>query len=197
MKRVDVEHKLERLRAKQQKLDRIWAKTGNKDLLQLFVDIMPRVLDVDRISIFILDPEEETVWLQCGTGLRERQLVVPTSGSVVGRVISSGQMWEDMELESSVGEHDVVSVKTGFIARNILCVPVFGVTTQGVTGAIQVLNKHSPAGYTEEDRMLLERLAEQIQLNIESIYLRQEMAKIADMMRQKVGRLERLLNQSV
>jgi len=197
MKRIDVENKLERIRRKQQQLDLIWAKTGNKDLLQFFVDIMPKVLDVERISIFILDPEEDKVWLQCGTGLNERQVIVPTSGSVVGRVISSGRSWEDMELESSVGEHDNISVKTGFTARNTLCVPVFGVTTEGVTGAIQVLNKRSASGYTAEDREVIRRLAEQIQLNIESIYLRQEMAKIANDMRQKVSRLERLLNQSV
>ncbi len=168
MDKVSLEKKLESIKHKQEKLDSAWKKTGNKDLLQFFIDIMPKVLDVERCSIFILDPEEDTAWLQCGTGLSEKQVSVPTKGSVVGRVISSGKPWMDMEMESSVGEHDVVSMKTGFVARNTLCVPVFGVSTDTVTGAIQVLNKHARE-YTEEDKATLDRLASAPQARISGV----------------------------
>jgi len=195
MDKSSLENKLEKIRAKQEKLEQSWKQTGNKELLQFFIDIMPRVLNVERCSIFILDPEEDKVWLQCGTGLEEKQVSVPTRGSVVGRVISSGQSWKDMELELSVGEHDVVSMKTGFVARNTLCVPVFGVTTNRVTGAIQVLNKIGSSGYTDDDEAILGRLAYQLQMNIESIFLRQEMAKISEEMKKKIEELEHSLAQ--
>jgi len=193
MDKSSLEKKLERIKHKQEKLDRAWQKTGNKELLQFFIDIMPKVLDVERCSIFILDPEEDKVWLQCGTGLAEKQVSVPTKGSVVGTVISSGKPWMDMDMESSVGEHDVVSMRTGFIARNTLCVPVFGVSTDTVTGAIQVLNKQGERQYTDEDKALLDRLAYQLQMNIESIFLRQEMAKISDEMKKKMEQLKKIL----
>lgn len=193
MDKITLEKKLERIRAKQEKLNKAWEKTGNKELLQFFIDIMPKVLDVERCSIFILDPEEDQVWLQCGTGLGEKQVTVSTVGSVVGKVISSGKPWMDMDLESSVGEHDVVSMKTGFIARNTLCVPVFGVSTDAVTGAIQVLNKRGQGEYTDQDKALLDRLAYQLQMNIESIFLRQEMAKISEEMKKKIEQLEHML----
>lgn len=186
-------NKLESIRAKQEKLENAWAKTGNKELLQFFIDILPKVLDVERCSIFILDPEEDRVWLQCGTGLEEKQVTVPTRGSIVGTVISTGKPVVDMEMEASVGEHDVVSMKTGFIARDTLCVPVFGVSTDRVTGAIQVLNKRGASGYTNNDKQLLDRLAYQLQMNIESIFLRQEMAKISEVMKKKIEKLERML----
>lgn len=188
-----LENKLESIRAKQEKLENAWAKTGNKELLQFFIDILPKVLDVERCSIFILDPEEDRVWLQCGTGLEEKQVTVPTRGSIVGTVISTGKPVVDMEMEASVGEHDVVSMKTGFIARDTLCVPVFGVSTDRVTGAIQVLNKRGTSGYTNNDKQLLDRLAYQLQMNIESIFLRQEMAKISEIMKKKIEKLERML----
>ena len=194
MDKSTLERKLETIRAKQEKLEQSWKKTGNKELLQFFIDIMPSVLNVERCSIFILDPEENKAWLQCGTGLEEKQVTVPTRGSVVGRVISSGQAWKDMDLEASVGEHDVVSMKTGFVARNTLCVPVFGVSTSAVTGAIQVLNKRGENDYTENDEVLLGRLAYQLQMNIESIFLRQEMAKISDEMKRKIEELEQSLS---
>lgn len=194
MDKPTLEKKLEKIRAKQEKLEQSWRKTGNKELLQFFIDIMPSVLKVERCSIFILDPEENKAWLQCGTGLEEKQVSVPTRGSVVGRVISSGQPWMDMELETSVGEHDVVSMKTGFIARNTLCVPVFGVSTNTVTGAIQVLNKIRDNEYTDGDEAILGRLAYQLQMNIESIFLRQEMAKISEEMKRKIEELEQSLS---
>ncbi len=193
MDKLTLENKLDRIRQKQEKLERAWKKTGNKELLQFFIDIMPRVLDVERCSIFILDPEENTAWLQCGTGLSEKQVSVPTKGSVVGRVISSGNPWLDMDMEKSVGEHDVVSMKTGFIARNTLCVPVFGVGSEKVTGAIQVLNKHNQREYSEQDKEILRRLAYQLQMNIESIFLRQELAKISEEMKRKIQKLEKML----
>jgi len=195
MDKATLENKLERIRDKQEKLNIAWKKTGNKELLQFFIDIMPKVLNVDRCSIFILDPEEDQVWLQCGTGLTEKQVRVPTRGSIVGRVISSGKPWLDMEMELSVGEHDVVSMQTGFISRNTLCVPVFSVSSERVTGAIQVLNKKS-GDYTDQDKALLDRLAYQLQMNIESIFLRQEMAKISVEMSNKIKKLERMLQQS-
>ncbi|HEC30275.1 MAG TPA: GAF domain-containing protein [Gammaproteobacteria bacterium] len=193
MDKEALENKLESIRTKQEKLENAWAKTGNKELLQFFIDILPKVLDVERCSIFILDPEEDRVWLQCGTGLEEKQVTVPTRGSIVGTVISTGKPVADMEMEASVGEHDVISMKTGFIARDTLCVPVFGVSTDRVTGAIQVLNKRGASGYTNNDKQLLDRLAYQLQMNIESIFLRQEMAKISEIMKKKIEKLERML----
>jgi len=193
MDKALLETKLDSIRAKQEKLSTAWKKTGNKELLQFFIDIMPKVLGVERCSIFILDPEENQVWLQCGTGLSEKQVKVPTQGSIVGKVISSGKPWMDMELESSVGEHDVVSMQLGFTARNTLCVPVFGVSTDRVTGAIQVLNKVA-GDYTEADKEILDRLAYQLQMNIESIFLRQEMAKISEEMSKKIKQMERMVN---
>ena len=196
MDKGDLEKKLESIRAKQEKLDSAWKKTGNKELLQFFIDIMPKVLDVERCSIFILDPEEDQVWLQCGTGLSEKQVKVPTQGSIVGKVISSGNTVVDMELEGSVGEHDLVSIKTGFTARDTLCVPVFSVSSDQVTGAIQVLNKRNKQQYSDEDHTNLSRLAYQLQMNIESIFLRQEMAKISDIMKRKIEKLEKMLGQA-
>jgi Nif-specific regulatory protein/two-component system response regulator HydG len=195
MDKITLEKKLEKIRAKQEKLNQAWKKTGNKELLQFFIDIMPKVLDVERCSIFILDPEEDQAWLQCGTGLEEKQVTVPTTGSVVGKVISSGKPWMEMDLQGSVGEHDVISMKTGFVARNTLCVPVFGVSTDKVTGAIQVLNKRGQSEYSNEDKALLDRLAYQLQMNIESIFLRQEMAKISEEMKKKIEQLEVMLEQ--
>ncbi len=189
MDRALMEKKLEQLRKKQQLMEKAWREAGNRQLLQFFVDIMPKALDAERCSIFILDPVDEKAWLQCGTGLSEKQLQVPTKNSIVGRVMSSGEFVIEYDLEDQVGAHDIVAVKTGFVTRNALCVPVHGVTTKKVVGAIQMLNK-GHGNFNDADRDILERLAFQLEMNIENIFLRQELAKISVEMGRKIKKLE-------
>jgi GAF domain-containing protein len=189
MDRALLEQKLEQLRKKQQLMEKAWREAGNRQLLQFFVDIMPKALESERCSIFILDPVDEKAWLQCGTGLGEKQLQVPTKNSIVGQVMSTGQYIIEDDLEDQVGAHDIVAVKTGFVTRNALCVPVHGVTTKKVVGAIQMLNKNH-SNFDDADRDILERLAFQLEMNIENIFLRQELAKISVEMGLKIRKLE-------
>ena len=189
MDRTVFEQKLAQLRKKQQLMEKAWQETGNRKLLKFFVDIMPRALDAERCSIFILDPVNEKVWLQCGTGLSEKQLQVPTSNSMVGQVIETGKFVMEHDLEDQAGAHDVVAVKTGYVTRSALCVPVHGVTSKKVVGAIQVLNKIR-GEFSDEDREMLERLAFHLEMNIENIFLRQEMAKMSVEMDKKIKMLE-------
>lgn len=192
MDRAVLEQKLEQLRKKQQLMEKAWREAGNRQLLQFFVDIMPNTLGAERCSIFILDPVDEKAWLQSGTGLTEKQLQVPTQNSIVGRVLETGQYVQEDDLEDQVGAHDIVASKTGYITRSALCVPVHGVTTKKVVGAIQVLNKIR-GDFTEEDRKILERLAFHLEMNIENIFLRQELAKISLEMGEKIKKLENML----
>lgn len=189
MDKVLLEQKLNQLRKKQQTMEKAWREAGNRQLLQFFVDIMPKALDTERCSIFILDPVDEKAWLQSGTGMGEKQLQVPTKNSIVGRVMDSGEYVVEDDLEDQVGAHDIVAVKTGFVTRNALCVPVHGVTTQKVVGAIQVLNKRH-GEFDDADREILERLAFHLEMNIENIFLRQELAKISVEMGRKIKMLE-------
>ncbi len=189
MEKILLEKKLRQLRKKQQLMEKAWREAGNRKLLKFFVDIMPRALNAERCSIFILDPVDEKAWLQCGTGLSEKQLQVPTKNSIVGRVMESGQAVIEDDLEDQVGAHDIVAVKTGFVTRTAICVPVHGVTTKKVVGAIQLLNKKSGV-FDESDQEILERLAFHLEMNIENIFLRQELAKISVEMGRKIKKLE-------
>jgi len=189
MDKVLLEQKLSQLRKKQQMMEKAWREAGNRKLIQFFVDIMPKAVEAERCSIFILDPVDEKAWLQCGTGLNEKQLQVPTKNSIVGRVMSTGEFVIEDDLEDQVGAHDIVAVKTGFVTRNAICVPVHGVTTKKVVGAIQMLNKNR-GNFDDADRVILEKLAFHLEMNIENIFLRQELAKISVEMGQKIKKLE-------
>jgi GAF domain-containing protein len=190
MQRSQLMDKLQELRTRQQKVDNAWKETGNKQFLQFIIDILPRTLNAERASIFILDPADNSVWLSVGTGMAEREITVPKGSSLVGRTISTGQCQIETDMENTVGAHDVVAVKTGFITRNAICVPVYGVTTDKITGAIQVLNKRGGQEFDDEDRDILEKLAFHIQVNIENLFLKQELLRVSELMKETIAKLE-------
>jgi GAF domain-containing protein len=196
MDKLQLAMRLEELRNKQSLLNDAWEKTSNHKLLDLFVQMLPRTLDVERCSIFILDPEENNVWLHCGTDVAQRQISVPKWSSMVGSVIDSGECKIDYDMDQNPGYHDMVDFETGFRTKNALCVPIRGVTTGKVTGAIQVLNKLNGQKYSEDDRALLETIAFHIQMDIENMYLRQETIKISREIGNKISLFEANLNRT-
>ncbi|MES9967612.1 MAG: GAF domain-containing protein [Sedimenticola sp.] len=188
-----IKRELKRLKSKHKAFEHAWRETGNRGLLQFFVDITPRLINAERCSIFILDPKTEDVWVQCGTDLKERSVKVPQKKSLVGEVISTGKYQVRENLQIMSGPHDRVDQKTGFTTKNALGMPIFKSNSKEVIGVLQVLNKRGEHEFTNEDIKLLERMAIQIQMSIESIYLRQEIIRIAEKMERKIRKLERVL----
>ena len=188
-----VEQKLAELKKKQSLIDSAWNKVSNQKLIEFFVELVPKVLNVERCSIFILDPVEDNLWLHCGTGVRQRQITVPKWNSIVGQVVSTGHLAEEYDLENTVGAHDTVDVATGFVSRDTLCIPIMGVTKDKVTGAIQVLNKMDAGHYTEEDKNVLRKVAFHIQMHVENVFIRQQMVRISEDMGVKIKLLEQKL----
>lgn len=195
--KVDLHVKLKELRKKQKIIDAKWEQAGDRKMLSCFVELVPMALNVERCSIFIADPKADNVWLQCGTGVKEKSIKVAREASIVGETISTGKAVVVEDLEERMGAHFEVSVKTGFTPKNTLCVPIFGMAAKKVAGAIQVLNKtnykYGNPVYSENDIKILEKLAYNIQMTIENIYLRQEFSKISKAMSQQIKMLEEKL----
>ncbi len=188
--------KLHELKDKQQQIETAWRKTGNREFLQFMIELLPKALQAERCSIFINNPEDNNVWIQCGTGLQEKQISVPKDSSIVGKVIATGETIIENNLANQVGAHDTVAFKTGFTAKSTICIPVLGAKTQQVAGAIQVLNKlNIDSAFTQEDVEIVTKLAHHLQVNIENIYQRQEMANIATEIGKKVELLEAKLQE--
>ena len=198
MKKDDILQRLNDIKQKQHQVLKTWQNTGNWQLLKFFIDTIPRTLDVERCSIFVLDPVEGSVWLKCGTGLEEQSIKVPTANSVVGEVISSGKVRVVDDLENRVGMHDIVGVEVGYFPKDTMCVPIFAQTDKKVIGAIQVLNKTASfeeRKYTQLDREILERLAVLLAISVENIFMKQELFKISQEMAEEISLLEYQVHQ--
>ena len=102
MDRLTFAMKLEELRNKQQLLTNAWEKVNKNQLLELFVELLPPALNVERCGIFILDPKEDNVWLRCGTGVEQKQIQVPRWGSMVGTVISTIIFFKLVQISNAI-----------------------------------------------------------------------------------------------
>jgi len=176
---------LDQFRLRERLLNRSWSIRGNKKLLELFVEVIPQVLEVERCSIFINDPATGKVWLQTGTGVDEKQIEVDISDSLVGQVIATGKYLVEEDMGKLDGPHKKVDAQTGFVTRNELCVPIKSLSGQKTAGAILLLNKKQGKYFQEEDRVFLEKVASHLQSAIESIFLRQELMDFSKLLTQR------------
>ncbi|MCK5614558.1 hypothetical protein KAR91_72510, partial [Candidatus Pacearchaeota archaeon] len=88
-----------------------------------------------------------------------------------------------------------VDMQTGFQTYNTICVPIQGAKEDIVTGAIQVLNKSGRKDFTDEDAELLYKFALQLRNNVERIFQKQDLRKIAEEIRAKIAKIEKILNE--
>ena len=176
----EMELQLEQLKAKRETLIEADqpAKTGK--LLSFYTRIMTKVTDSERCSVFIYDPEKDRVWLKAGTGVQEQEIEVPKEGSVVGEVIASGKPVVVSGLETQSGTHKMADEKTGFVTRNILCVPIKSQVRNEITGAFQLLNKMNDQEFTDEDISLALEVAEHLQGEVDGIFLDQEVFGLSE-----------------
>jgi signal transduction protein with GAF and PtsI domain len=161
-------------------------------LLEFYTRIMTKVTDSERCSVFINDPTHDRVWLKAGTGLREADIEVPREGSVVGQVIASGEPITVSDMQMKSGAHKETDQKTGFVTRNILCVPIKSAERREVTGAFQILNKRG-GDFSEDDKSLALELASHLQLEVDSIYLDQEIFGLSEGLQSAAVRSNRMM----
>ena len=143
-------------------------------LLDFYVRIIPCMLNAERCSVFIHDPENRKVWLRMGTGVTERGIEASLDDSIVGNVITSGNPLIASDLQNRNGRHQKIDADTGFVTREVICVPIRSKDRQKITGAIEVLNKNSSGGFNAGDQAFLEEAGEHLQSIVDSIYLSQE-----------------------
>lgn len=177
----DIKKQIEHLDEQKAHLNAEFDATENRALLDFYIKIMPRVLNAERCSIFIYDPDSMTIWLKGGTRVEERDIEVTGEyDSIVGDVITTGKYKIVSGLDQKNGVHKEMDERTGFKTRNILCIPIRSLDGKKVTGAVQILNKKDGKEFSDEDRILLEEMAHFLQLTIENIFYNQESAIVLD-----------------
>ncbi len=154
-------------------LQRYSGSNEHRILLSAVVDILPKAMGADRCSIFIHDPSHQRAWLQCGTGLEEKELDIPLRGSITGEVIQSGRSIFVPDMRLRPGIHTDVDTMTGYDTRSVLCVPITDSRGNTVRGTLQLINKLNGERFDDLDRQHLEQVAVSLRKAIRAIYYAQ------------------------
>lgn len=106
----------------------------------------------DKIRFtYIYNSNEETMRKLKGMTLEKGQ-------GIVGAVVRAGKSEFIEDASKDKRFHKTTDEKTGFVTRSMICAPLK--VEEGVTGAIQVINKKGEGAFSKNDLNLLERLAE-------------------------------------
>jgi adenylate cyclase len=132
------------------------------DLIALTVE----ELDAERGSLFLNDPSTGELYSRVALETHQREIRFLNTVGVAGHVFNSGKGMVVQDAYSDSRFNRSVDEQTGFVTRNILCVPVR--TAKGeVIGVAQALNKKH-GKFTQRELALFEAMVAQGSLALQS-----------------------------
>lgn len=135
----------------------------------LIVERAPGLLNAEEASLLLLDEETRELVFRYAAGPAGNSLLghrVPAGEGVAGFVASSGESTIVNDTSADGRFYGDLDDHSGFQTRSIVAVPLRGI--DGVRGVIEVLNRRDNAPFTEQDRELLEALADQAVIALEN-----------------------------
>lgn len=146
-------------------------------LLQKILQEASRVVDADRGSLFLVDPDTGELWAKIAQGMGAgKELRIPRGVGIAGHVAETG---ETVKLRNAYDDprfNTAVDKATGYQTRSLLAVPMVDMQGQ-IVGVIQVLNK-KVGRFTQDDADVLVALGGQAAAAIENAKLHDEITKL-------------------
>ncbi len=139
------------------------------------IEYTPEVFDSEAASLLLLDPQRDELYFTVATGEkgeRVKEIRLKVGQGVAGWVAEHREPLIVNDTKKDERFFRAADEKSGFVTRNILCVPVL--LKEELTGVLEVLNKKT-GDYTEEDLMLLRALSDQVAVALENARLYKEL----------------------
>ncbi|KAJ3173290.1 hypothetical protein HK101_011077 [Irineochytrium annulatum] len=123
------------------------------DLIKVIMQTAQELLNAERCALFMLDKSKGELWSTLAHGAGE--IRIPATKGIAGHVSQTGEILNIPNAYNDRRFNRSVDMKTGFITRNILCMPMRN--TQGeIIGVTQVINKlPENSSFSKEDELLL------------------------------------------
>ncbi|MCH8506326.1 GAF domain-containing protein [Sodalinema gerasimenkoae] len=142
--------------------------------LKTVMDQARQLLKADRSTLFLLAEDSRELWTKIAKadGKTMMEIRIPSNKGIAGYVASTGKplnisdAYEDPRFDPSTDK------KTGYITRNILCMPVFN-SEGDLIGVTQLINKHQ-GSFTQADEFFMEAFNIQAGIALENAKLFQD-----------------------
>ena len=163
---------LDSLREEQQILEVTQDLAGELVLEVLIARIMTattQLLNAERASLFVYDEKADELFTLYADGLETRQIRVPIGSGIAGAVFTSGKTENITAPYEDPRFNREVDLRTGFVTRSILCVPITNKAGARI-GVAQALNRKGGV-FGAKDEARLKAFAAQIAVSLENAKL--------------------------
>lgn len=127
-------------------------------VLYALVEMTSAEIGCDRSSFFLYDPDTNDLFSRVAQGLRSREIRISANEGIAGAVFQSGKPIIVNDAVSDPRFDSAVDKQTGYVTRNLICVPLKTVGGD-VVGAAECLNKNG-GHFSEYDLQLLTDIGE-------------------------------------
>ena len=135
------------------------------------------LLDAERSTLFVHDPEKKQLWSRYADGLQTVEIRIADTAGIAGAVFSSGQAENITDPYADPRFNQEVDRRTGYRTTSILCMPIVGKSGRPI-GVTQVLNKKGGGVFTGKDEQRLRAFTAQIAVTLENAQLFDEVLAI-------------------
>jgi adenylate cyclase len=146
-------------------------------LIRRILGAATELLDAERSTLFVHDPEKKELWSRLADGLTMREIRIPESAGVAGAVFTSGkgENIADAYLDPRFSQD--IDRRTGYRTRSILCLPIVNKAGKRI-GVTQVLNKKGGGSFSLKDEQRLRAFTAQIAVTLDNARLFDEVIAI-------------------
>jgi len=129
------------------------------EVLRALVEMTSAELDAERGTLFLNDPATNELYSRVAQGNIKREIRLLNTTGIAGHVYTSGEPLIIDDPYSDPRFNRAIDEQTGFVTRNIVCVPIRTVKGE-VIGVAQALNKRH-GHFTARDRDVLDAMTTQ------------------------------------
>ena len=145
------------------------AETSLELLLKTVAQVIKKVLDADRCTVFLLDKNKNERVSKIALGMGTQELRFPADKGLAGYVAQSGEIINIKDAYSDSRFNQEIDKETGYKTQTILCMPIWNMKHE-ILGVFQVLNKNN-AVFTKEDEEILIAIGSSAGIAIENARL--------------------------
>jgi signal transduction histidine kinase len=165
-------------------LGQIMTSEMNLDaLFPLIIEKTNQVMNTERSSVFLIDPDGEQLWSMVSTDLEKDEVRIPKDSGIAGWVFQNRRPLIINDASGDPRFFPEVDKKSGFKTRNILCIPLINRRKECI-GTLQALNKKT-GDFNEDDQAFLTSASHYMAIAIENAKLYDDL-KVLDLAKERV-----------
>ena len=158
-----------------------------RDMLIKIAQKAREVLEADRFSLFLYDPETDELWTRILLEVEGKEYRMPVQTGIAGYSFRTGETVIVDDVRNDPRFLSYIDEMTGYTTRNMLSMPFYS-RSGSPLGVIQLINKYR-GNFTAEDEALLRMFSNHASVFIEIAQLQKARLESLEQSRKELERL--------